>query len=125
MTSRPSLPDTVPSADAHRLLLKATALEGERHLPASLRARLTRWIATLERLLHDAPAARPESWSDVTAELDLPLAGGRQGGPEITATGIPEITPNGPGMRLVSQEAPAEEEADRWRAENLPEFEAS
>lgn len=93
-------------ADAHRLLLKATALEGERHLPAPLRAHLTRWIATLERLLHDAPADRPESWADVTAELGLPLAGSRQGGPEITAAGIPEITPNGPGMRLVPRGGP-------------------
>jgi hypothetical protein len=93
----------VTRADAHRLLLKATALDGERHIPAPLRAHLTRLIATLERLLHDAPADRPESWADVTAELGLPLAGGRQGGPEITATGIPEITPNGPGMRLVSE----------------------
>ena len=88
-------------ADAHRLMLKATALEGERHLPPPLRAHLTRWIATLERLLHDAPADRPESWSDVTAELGLPLASGSHGGPEITATGIQEITPNGRGIRLV------------------------
>lgn len=99
-------------ADVHRLLLKATALEGEPHLPPTLRARLSPWISRLERILQETPVDDPVSWADVTAELgpdawELANAVRCQEveqGESIVVDGIPDITPGGPGFRLVPRE---------------------
>lgn len=111
---RPPLapPEFATREDLHRLLLKASQLEGERQVPAKLREMLILWGRRIEEILHDRPVEDPIRWADVTAELGpdaWELANAErcqevEQGESIVVDGIPDITPGGPGLRLVPRE---------------------